>query len=227
MYLLCARWRPASGGVEIGSCVAPKVFSVVVVMQLDGANAPDCRPYEYPVGSGCCPMCAPGLRVFKHCTANSSTTCIPCVGDTYADDPNGSEHCRKCKICDKGTKTTDNVCEACPPGTSSIANMSYSCTPWSRLRENGWVQGEDGNPSSYSSAEAIVGSVLGTILVVAVGLTSIYIWQRKKRKVYTPPVQESGSGQQGQALILTVENEDQTTLPVQETGADPKETRPE
>ncbi|XP_042650681.1 tumor necrosis factor receptor superfamily member 14 isoform X2 [Tyto alba] len=255
------------------------VFSVVVVMQLDGANAPDCRPYEYPVGSGCCPMCAPGLRVFKHCTANSSTTCIPCVGDTYADDPNGSEHCRKCKICDKGanlvpevactytkntvcgcmpgyfctyfgtkdcelcqrytvcfpgtmvkekgTKTTDNVCEACPPGTSSIANMSYSCTPWSRLRENGWVQGEDGNPSSYSSAEAIVGSVLGTILVVAVGLTSIYIWQRKKRKVYTPPVQESGSGQQGQALILTVENEDQTTLPVQETGADPKETRPE
>ncbi|XP_075376538.1 tumor necrosis factor receptor superfamily member 14 [Mycteria americana] len=253
------------------------VFAVVLVTQLDRVDALDCELGEYPIGAECCPMCAAGLRVFKHCTANSSTTCIPCVEDTYTDHPNGLEHCRKCKLCDKGanlvpevactytkntacgclpgyfcsyfgtedcefcqrytvcfpgtmvkergTKTTDNVCEVCPPGTSSTANMSDSCTPWSRLKENGLVQEEDGNPSSNSSATAIVASVLGTVLVVAVCL--IYVWQRRKRKNYMPPVQESGSGPQGQALILTTENEDQTTVPVQETSAEPEETRPE
>ncbi|XP_074781003.1 tumor necrosis factor receptor superfamily member 14 isoform X3 [Athene noctua] len=197
------------------------VVAVVLVAQLDGADALDCRPYEYPVGAGCCPRCAAGLRVFKHCTADSSTTCVPCVEGTYTDHPNGLEHCRKCKLCDKGTKTTDNVCEACPPGTSSTANMSYSCTPWPTCEENGWAQGEDRNPSSHPSA-AVVGYVGGVLLVVAAGLCLVFIWRR--RKSYTPPVQESGSGQQGQALILTVESGDQTTVAVQETGADPKET---
>ncbi|XP_075577705.1 tumor necrosis factor receptor superfamily member 14 [Pelecanus crispus] len=252
------------------------VVVLVLVVRLDPADALDCGLGEYPIGAECCPMCAAGLRVFKHCTANSSTTCIPCVGDTYTDHPNGLEHCRKCKLCDKGanlvpeitcsytkntvcgclpgyfcsyvgtedcelcqrytvcspgtmvkergTKTTDNMCEACPPGTTSTANMSYSCIPQHELKENGLVQGENGNPSSGSSVTAIVVSVVGTTLLVAVVLT--YIWRRKKRKNYMPPVQESVTGQHGQALLPTVENGDQTTVPLQETGADPEETRP-
>ncbi|XP_069638909.1 tumor necrosis factor receptor superfamily member 14 isoform X3 [Haliaeetus albicilla] len=218
------------------------VFAVVLAMQLDRVEASACGLGEYPVGGECCPMCAAGLRVFKHCTANSSTTCIPCVEDTYTDHPNGLEHCRKCKLCDKGanlvpevactytkntvcgclpgyfcsylgtedcelcqrytvcfpgsmvkergTKTTDNVCEACPPGTSSTANMSYSCTPWPTVKENGRVQGDDRNTSLDPSVTAVVGSVVGIVLVVAAALT--YIWQRRKRKNYVPPVQESG-----------------------------------
>ncbi|KAM6116888.1 tumor necrosis factor receptor superfamily member 14 isoform 2-T2 [Phoenicopterus ruber ruber] len=219
------------------------VFAVVLVTQLDGADALECGLGEYPIGAECCPMCAAGLRVFKHCTASSSTTCIPCVEDTYTDHPNGLEHCRKCKLCDKGanlvpevactytkntvcgcppgyfcsyvgpedcelcqrytvcfpgtmvkergTKTTDNVCVACPPGTSSTANMSYSCTPRSEL-ENGPGQGEDGKPSSGSSVPVIVGSVVGTALVGGAAALLIYIWKRRKRKNYVPPVQESG-----------------------------------
>ncbi|NXJ92112.1 TNR14 factor, partial [Corythaixoides concolor] len=249
-----------------------KVFAVVLVIQLDRVDASECELGEYPIGAECCPMCAAGLRVFKHCTANSSTTCIPCVADTYTDHPNGLKHCRKCKLCDKGanlmpevactytkntvcgclpgyfciyfgtedcelcqrytvcfpgtmvkergTKTTDNVCEACPPGTSSTANMSSSCTPWPKLKENGLVQGEDGNSHSDSSVATIVGAVVGSAVgtaLVAVGLK--YIWQRRKRKSF--------GGQQGQALILTVENGDQTTLPVQESSADPEELKPE
>ncbi|KAK4809652.1 hypothetical protein QYF61_002108 [Mycteria americana] len=164
-------------------------------------------------------------------TKNTACGCLPGYFCSYF----GTEDCEFCQrytVCfpgtmvkERGTKTTDNVCEVCPPGTSSTANMSDSCTPWSRLKENGLVQEEDGNPSSNSSATAIVASVLGTVLVVAVCL--IYVWQRRKRKNYMPPVQESGSGPQGQALILTTENEDQTTVPVQETSAEPEETRPE
>ncbi|KAF1446298.1 Tumor necrosis factor receptor superfamily member 5, partial [Spheniscus demersus] len=158
-------------------------------------------------------------------TKNTVCGCLPGYFCSYF----GTEDCELCQrytVCfpgtmvkERGTKTTDNVCEACPPGTSSIANMSYSCTPWSRLKENGWVPGEDGNPSSDSSVTAIVGSVVGALLLVAVGLT--YIWHRKKRKTYMPR-----NGQQDQTL-LSVENEDQTAVPVQETSADPEINRPE
>ncbi|XP_074970043.1 tumor necrosis factor receptor superfamily member 14 isoform X2 [Phalacrocorax aristotelis] len=251
------------------------VFAAVLVTQLDGVGALDCGPGEYPVGTECCPMCAAGLRVFKHCTANSSTTCVPCAEDTYTDKPNGSERCRKCKRCDKGanlvpevactytkntvcgclpgyfcryfgaedcelcqrytvcfpgtmvkergTKTTDNVCEACPPGTSSTANMSYSCTPRPSFKENTLVKGEDRNPSSASSVTAVAGFAVGAVLVVAAGLA--YIWQRRKRKDHVRGKYERPSGQQ--ALILTMDDGDQTAVPVQETHADPQAARPE
>ncbi|NXE76332.1 TNR14 factor, partial [Cochlearius cochlearius] len=254
-----------------------KVFALVLVMQLDRVDALDCGPGEYPVGAECCPMCAAGLRVFKHCTADSSTTCVPCVEDTYTDHPNGLEHCRKCKLCDKGanlvpevactytkntvcgclpgyfcshlgtedcelcqaytvcfpgtivkergTKTTDNVCEACPPGTFSTTSMSYNCTPLPR--HNGPVQGEDGNTSSYSSVTATVISVVVIVTIVAAAGLVLFIWQRRKRKNYVPRKYEWRTGQQGQALIVTTENGDQTIVPVQETGANPEETRPE
>nr|XP_009932757.1 PREDICTED: tumor necrosis factor receptor superfamily member 14 [Opisthocomus hoazin] len=216
-----------------------------------------------------------GRRVFRHCTANSSTTCIPCVGDTYTDHPNGLERCRDCKRCDEGanlvpkvacsyvkntvcgclpgyfcsysvaddcelcqrytvcspgtmvkeggTDTTDNVCEACPPGTSSTTSMASSCRPWHELEQNDPEEGEDGNPSSDSSVTAIVVSVAVIVLAVAAGL--VYTWQKRKRKNYVPPVQESGSGQQCRSLVLNVESEEQTTVPVQETGANPEEAR--
>ncbi|KAK0673772.1 TNR5 factor, partial [Pygoscelis papua] len=164
-------------------------------------------------------------------TRNTVCGCLPGYFCSYF----GTEDCELCQrytVCfpgtmvkERGTKTTDNVCEACPPGTSSTANMSYNCTPWPRLEENSWVPGGDGNPSSDSSVTAIVGSVVGTVLVVAVGLT--YIWQRKKRKTYVPRKYGEHSGQQDQTLMLSVENGDQTTVPVQETGADPEKNRPE
>ncbi|KAM6402532.1 tumor necrosis factor receptor superfamily member 14 isoform 1-T2 [Rhynochetos jubatus] len=253
------------------------VFAVVLVTQLDRVDAVECGLGEYPVGTECCPMCAAGLRVFRHCTADSSTTCIPCVRDTYTDHPNGLEHCRKCKLCDRGanlvpevectytkntvcgclpgyfcshfgtedcelcqrytvcvpgtrvkergTKNTDNVCEACPPGTSSTANMSTSCMPWPQLWENGRGQEGDRNPSLDFSVRVAV-AVVGTVLAVA-AIILLYSCRRRRRKIDVPPVQESGVGRQGQALMSAVEDGDQTTLPVQETVADPEESRTE
>ncbi|XP_027557910.1 tumor necrosis factor receptor superfamily member 14 [Neopelma chrysocephalum] len=93
------RWRlrerePALGTVRL-------VLAVVLVTQLERSDAAGCEPGEYPHGTECCPMCAAGWRVFKHCTASSSTTCIPCVEGTYTDHPNGLTHCRTCKLCDE------------------------------------------------------------------------------------------------------------------------------
>ncbi|NWU05946.1 TNR14 factor, partial [Cephalopterus ornatus] len=102
----------------------PEVLAVVLVTQLERSDAAGCELGEYPNGTECCPMCAVGLRVLKHCTANSSTTCIPCVKGTYTDHPNGLTHCRTCKLCDIGanlvtaaacTYTKNTVC-GCRPG---------------------------------------------------------------------------------------------------------------
>ncbi|NXW65014.1 TNR14 factor, partial [Eurystomus gularis] len=214
-------------------------------------------------------FCFLGSRVFKHCTAVSSTTCVPCVGNTYMDHPNGLIHCKNCKLCDKGanlvaeaactytkntvcgclpgffcsssgaedcelcqrytvcfpdgmikekgTKTTDNVCEACPPGTFSTASMPYSCTQ-PGLQEDGCVQ------CTHSTIAAVVSSL---VIVLVAAAVFIYFWQRKKRKSYVPRKYEQRNEQQGQSLMVPVESEDQTMLPMQETNADPKESGPE
>ncbi|XP_067270002.1 tumor necrosis factor receptor superfamily member 14-like [Pseudorasbora parva] len=76
-----------------------------------------CGHAEYEINGQCCPMCAPGNRVFWHCTVDTSTTCVPCSDFTYTDEPNGLEKCFFCSACDAGlrikkacTKLSDTVC---------------------------------------------------------------------------------------------------------------------
>ncbi|XP_019367213.1 PREDICTED: tumor necrosis factor receptor superfamily member 14 isoform X2 [Gavialis gangeticus] len=79
-------------------------FLVFLVIKTIPSEAMPCSPGEYVVHGECCPMCSPGQRVQKHCSNFSSTTCIPCVGNTYTDHPNGLEECRRCKFCDEELK---------------------------------------------------------------------------------------------------------------------------
>uniref|UniRef100_A0A3B1IVD5 Tumor necrosis factor receptor superfamily member 5-like n=1 Tax=Astyanax mexicanus TaxID=7994 RepID=A0A3B1IVD5_ASTMX len=83
-----------------------------------------CARAEYETGDEeCCPMCAPGNRVYRDCTEYTSTTCVPCMGATFLDAPNGLKECFICMICDPGvglrvrtacTRTSDTVCEPLP-----------------------------------------------------------------------------------------------------------------
>uniref|UniRef100_A0AAY5LAS5 TNFR-Cys domain-containing protein n=1 Tax=Esox lucius TaxID=8010 RepID=A0AAY5LAS5_ESOLU len=77
-------------------------------------------PTEYIIGGECCPMCSPGNRVYRHCTEYTSTSCIPCIGSTYLDKPNGLTACIPCTHCDPGfglmvkhpcRPSSDTVCE--------------------------------------------------------------------------------------------------------------------
>ncbi|XP_062854823.1 tumor necrosis factor receptor superfamily member 14-like [Trichomycterus rosablanca] len=79
-----------------------------------------CARAEYEINGECCPMCAPGTHVYRHCTEYTSTTCVPCTQSTYAAEPNGLSHCLSCKMCDSGqglrvktpcTLTSDTVCK--------------------------------------------------------------------------------------------------------------------
>uniref|UniRef100_A0A3B1JFH7 TNFR-Cys domain-containing protein n=1 Tax=Astyanax mexicanus TaxID=7994 RepID=A0A3B1JFH7_ASTMX len=76
-----------------------------------------CARAEYEVNGECCPMCAPGNRVYKHCTEFTSTTCVPCSNSSYTSQPNGLLSCLPCTHCDPGkvktvcTRQSDAVCE--------------------------------------------------------------------------------------------------------------------
>ncbi|XP_076132504.1 tumor necrosis factor receptor superfamily member 14-like [Alosa pseudoharengus] len=59
-----------------------------------------CGRAEYDSGDGCCPVCAAGYRVRKHCTEMTSTTCEPCPPSTYSDQPSGLTSCLACTVCD-------------------------------------------------------------------------------------------------------------------------------
>ncbi|NXA02974.1 TNR14 factor, partial [Sapayoa aenigma] len=258
----------------------PEVVAVVLLTLLERSGAVSCELDEYSTGTECCPMCPAGLRVLKHCTASSSTTCTPCVKGTYTAHPNGLPHCMPCKQCDKGAnlmteaactytsntecgcrpehfcsslgpegcelcqpytvcvpgtvvkqwgnKTKDNVCEVCPPGTSSTASMSETCTPQLRSRHHNYffsrIRLEEQDPSPALPVPAIV-AILVSAVTLAVAAAVTYIWQRRRRKSYMP--RKYGREKHGQALMSTEEKWDQTTVPVQEIGADPEEIRAE
>ncbi|XP_018945896.1 tumor necrosis factor receptor superfamily member 14-like isoform X1 [Cyprinus carpio] len=79
-----------------------------------------CARAEYEIHGECCPMCAPGNHVYWHCTVDTSTTCVPCPASTYMDEPNKSDKCFPCSVCDARlglrikktcTRSADTICE--------------------------------------------------------------------------------------------------------------------
>ncbi|NWI10909.1 TNR14 factor, partial [Crypturellus soui] len=141
-----------------------KILVFFLATQPERRAAMDCGLAEYPTGAECCPMCAAGFRVFKNCTAVSSTTCIPCAKDTYTDHPSGLEHCRKCKQCDKGanlvpevacTSTKNTVC-GCPAGYFCRHSGTEGCEFCQRYTvcSTGTVLKEEGTKTTDNVCEA-------------------------------------------------------------------------
>ncbi|XP_043102872.1 tumor necrosis factor receptor superfamily member 14-like [Puntigrus tetrazona] len=95
-----------------------------------------CAHAEYDVNGECCPMCAPGNRVYWHCTVDTSTTCIPCSTSTYTDEPNRLTTCFPCTVCDTAqhlkvkkacTRSADTICEPLE-GSHCITLYKDSCS---------------------------------------------------------------------------------------------------
>ncbi|MBN3306750.1 TNR14 factor, partial [Amia calva] len=99
-------------------------------------------------------MCPPGSRVHRHCTALSSTSCIPCVDETYTDQPHGLEKCHPCSVCDAGlsletlrrcTSSSDTVCtcmkghycEEPNQGGCKMCEKHSTCNPGQFIKQKG------------------------------------------------------------------------------------------
>lgn len=113
-----------------------------------------CAYAEYELFGECCPMCAPGYRVQWHCTADISTTCVPCPASTYTDQPTGLTACFLCRVCDAGqglkvkgncTQTANTVCEPLEgfycieqdKGSCGFAVKHSECHPGQYIRQAG------------------------------------------------------------------------------------------
>ncbi|XP_048067016.1 tumor necrosis factor receptor superfamily member 14-like [Megalobrama amblycephala] len=95
------------------------LFTVIVPLHYDFCWC-RCADAEYEIDGRCCPMCAPGARVYRHCTENISTTCAASPEFTYTDEPNSYTKCFTCSVCDssRGLRVkkacrwwSDTVCE--------------------------------------------------------------------------------------------------------------------
>uniref|UniRef100_A0A4W4FI50 TNFR-Cys domain-containing protein n=1 Tax=Electrophorus electricus TaxID=8005 RepID=A0A4W4FI50_ELEEL len=108
------------------------IIAAVFIMNLEPCLC-ECGRAEYNRNGGCCPMCAKGSRVYRHCTEDTSTTCVPCLESTYTAEANGLEKCSTCSVCDSGkikmkcTSSSDTVCEPLE-GYHCIDENRDSCT---------------------------------------------------------------------------------------------------
>uniref|UniRef100_A0A3B3SXF8 TNFR-Cys domain-containing protein n=1 Tax=Paramormyrops kingsleyae TaxID=1676925 RepID=A0A3B3SXF8_9TELE len=105
----------------------------------------DCSQHAYS---------ASGTRVYRHCTAWTSTSCAPCIDFTFNDQPNGLEQCSPCTVCVKGlgvktvracTPSSDTVCGVLEghycinpyKGGCRAANKHTACRPGQFIKQPG------------------------------------------------------------------------------------------
>ncbi|XP_041128804.1 tumor necrosis factor receptor superfamily member 5-like isoform X2 [Polyodon spathula] len=94
------------------------------------------------------------MRVYRHCTQDLSTSCIPCMKSTYTEKPNGLDRCYGCKLCDlelgltvvqECTVFSDTICTCiegfhCLDPSSSgckTCQKHRSCSPGQYIRKKG------------------------------------------------------------------------------------------
>ncbi|KAI5095201.1 tumor necrosis factor receptor superfamily member 5, partial [Silurus meridionalis] len=95
-----------------------------------------------------------GTHVSKHCDRELGTNCIPCIGSTYTNVPNGLSSCFTCTVCDEGhglkvkkkcESVSDAVCEPLPRyycidvnnGSCRKAREHSTCLPGQYINQTG------------------------------------------------------------------------------------------
>ncbi|XP_047656287.1 tumor necrosis factor receptor superfamily member 14-like isoform X2 [Tachysurus fulvidraco] len=128
------------------------IFAAIFLLNIDLCFCA-CARAEYEINKECCPMCAPGSHVYRHCTEFVSTTCVPCV-DSFTSEPNGLLQCFSCAVCDTGqgiqvktacTRISDTVCEPLEglyctnyeKGSCTQAVEHTQCRPGQYIKQKG------------------------------------------------------------------------------------------
>ncbi|XP_060738182.1 tumor necrosis factor receptor superfamily member 14-like isoform X2 [Tachysurus vachellii] len=128
------------------------IFAAIFLLNIDLCFCA-CARAEYEINKECCPMCAPGSHVYRHCTEFVSTTCVPCV-DSFTSEPNGLQQCFSCAVCDSGqglqvktacTRFSDTVCEPLEglyctnyeKGSCTQAVEHTQCSPGQYIKQKG------------------------------------------------------------------------------------------
>ncbi|XP_048873820.1 tumor necrosis factor receptor superfamily member 14-like [Brienomyrus brachyistius] len=108
-----------------------QTYLVLLLLCVNYDPCSACGQAEYKIGDECCPMCSPGSRVYRHCTAWTSTSCAPCTDSTFNDQPNGLEQCSPCTVCVKGLGV--KTVTACTPSSDTVCGVQeghYCINPY-------------------------------------------------------------------------------------------------
>nr|XP_023691102.1 tumor necrosis factor receptor superfamily member 14-like isoform X3 [Paramormyrops kingsleyae]XP_023691103.1 tumor necrosis factor receptor superfamily member 14-like isoform X3 [Paramormyrops kingsleyae] len=153
-----------------------QIYLIIILLCVNYNPCYACGQAEYKIGDECCPMCHPGTRVYRHCTAWTSTSCAPCIDFTFNDQPNGLEQCSPCTVCVKGlgvktvracTPSSDTVCGVLEghycinpyKGGCRAANKHTACRPGQFIKQPGSEYSdtvcEECSDNSYSNGSFI------------------------------------------------------------------------
>lgn len=139
---------------------SPEAFSLqfcigsLILILLHSLMVQACHRAEYQIGQECCPMCPIGTRVNKHCSEIRSTSCLPCDGGTFMDEPTGMTECLRCRACATGvglkvksacSSISNAVCEPqdghfClreSEGNCEVTKQHKICEPGQFIRQKG------------------------------------------------------------------------------------------
>ncbi|XP_048873844.1 tumor necrosis factor receptor superfamily member 14-like isoform X2 [Brienomyrus brachyistius] len=148
-----------------------QTYLIILLLCVNYNPCSACGQAEYKIGDECCPMCHPGSRVYRHCTALASTSCVPCPDSAFSDQPDSLGQCSPCTVCVKGlgvktvtacTPSSDTVCGVLEghycinpyKGGCRAANKHTACKPGQFIQQPGTEYTdtvcEDCSDNSYS-----------------------------------------------------------------------------
>ncbi|XP_018587952.1 tumor necrosis factor receptor superfamily member 14-like isoform X2 [Scleropages formosus] len=106
------------------------ICTLFLLILKSNLNSP-CDRAEYETDGQCCPMCPPGTRVYRQCTEFTSTSCVPCIGSTFTNKPNGLSYCFPCTVCDQGLLVkTVKECTASSDTVCGVLEGNYCIDPY-------------------------------------------------------------------------------------------------
>ncbi|MFT7819483.1 tumor necrosis factor receptor superfamily member 5-like isoform X1 [Arapaima gigas] len=113
------------------NCLVFSQYLYVVILFLKYNPSSACDRAEYEINGECCPMCSPGTQVYRHCTEFTSTSCVPCIGSTFINKPNGLITCFPCTVCDQGLGVkTVKECTASSDTVCGVLEGNYCVDPY-------------------------------------------------------------------------------------------------
>ncbi|CAN0125712.1 unnamed protein product [Lampetra fluviatilis] len=131
----------------------------------------------------CCELCQAGNRKVMDCVPHSGTFCTSCEpGEDYTDEPNSSNECKKCTVCNLNFEKTESRCAIRQDTRCRCRDGFQRAAPSDPCTE---VKGD--TDIAGAIAGAVIGAVMITILLVAaVGLLLYRIrnghfpWERSR-----------------------------------------------
>ncbi|XP_061433801.1 uncharacterized protein LOC133359404 isoform X2 [Lethenteron reissneri] len=144
---------------------------------------------HYLSSSGiCCELCQAGSRKLMDCESNTrGTFCTECYpGEDYTDEPNSSNECKKCTVCNVNFEKTVSGC-------TTMEDTRCRC-------KDGFRRTSPSDPCTEAKRDAdfvgaIVGAFIGAVLLVILLVASVGLLLYKIRRGHFPWERSRGRSQ--------------------------------